>query len=58
MLTKSPQEIRDIAKEVQTRIERAGVCGASAVRIFERVVAEQQLSGADQMAVVEAIKAD
>jgi hypothetical protein len=58
MLTKSPQEIRDIAKEVQTRIEQAGVCGASAVRIFEPVVAEQQLSGADQMAVVEAIKAE
>lgn len=58
MLTKSPQEIRDIAREVQTRIEQAGVCGASAVRIFERVVAEQQLCGADQMAVVEAIKAE
>jgi len=28
MLTKSPQEIRDIAREVKTRIEQAGVCGA------------------------------
>ena len=58
VLTKTPQEIRAIAKEVQSRIQQAGVCGKSAVKIFDQVAADEQLSGADQVAVAEAINAD
>lgn len=58
VLTRTPDEIRAIAREVQTRIKDAGVCGPSAVKIFDQVAADQQLSGIEQCAVVEAIKAD
>lgn len=58
VLTKTPQEIRAIAKEVQSRIQQAGVCGKSAVKIFDQVAADEQLTGADQVAVAEAINAD
>jgi ParB-like chromosome segregation protein Spo0J len=57
-LTKTPTEIRAIAREVKARIQAAGVCGPSAVRIFEEVAADQQLGGIEQCAVVAAIQAD
>jgi hypothetical protein len=57
ILTKSPGEIRAIASEVRDRIKSAGVCGPSAVRIFDQVAADQKLSGIEQCAVVDAIKA-
>jgi len=58
VLTRTPDEIRAIAREVKERITAAGVCGPSAVRIFDRVAKEQDLSGIEQCSVVEAIKAD
>ena len=58
VLTRTPDEIRAIAREVKERITAAGVCGPSAVRIFDRVAQEQDLSGSEQCSVVEAIKAD
>lgn len=58
VLTRTPDEIRAIAREVKERITAAGVCGPSAVRIFDRVAQEQDLSGSEQRSVVEAIKAD
>lgn len=58
VLTRTPDEIRAIAREVQARIKDAGVCGPSAVKIFDQVAADQQLSGIEQCAVVEAIKAE
>jgi len=58
VLTRTPDEIRAIAREVKERIAAAGVCGPSAVRIFDRVAQEQDLSGSEQCSVVEAIKAD
>ena len=57
-LTKTPEEIRAIAREVKTRIKEAGVCGPSAVKIFDQVAADQHLSGIEQCAVVEVIKAE
>jgi len=58
VLARTPDEIRAIAREVKERIAAAGVCGPSAVRIFDRVAQEQDLSGSEQCSVVEAIKAD
>ena len=58
VLTRTPDEIRTIARDVKARIAEAGVCGPSAVRIFDRVAEEQNLSGIEQCSVVEAIKAD
>ncbi len=58
VLARTPEEIRAIAREVKERIAVAGVCGPSAVRIFDRVAQEQDLSGSEQYSVVEAIKAD
>lgn len=58
VLTRTPDEIRAIAREIKERIATAGVCGPSAVRIFDRVAQEQDLSGSEQCSVVEAIKAD
>lgn len=55
-LTKTPEEIRAIAREVKARIKEAGVCGPSAVKIFDQVAADQHLSGIEQCAVVEVIK--
>ena len=55
-LTKTPEEIRAIAREVKARIKEAGVCGPSAVKIFDQVAADQNLSGIEQCAVVEVIK--
>lgn len=57
-LTKTPEEIRAIAREVKARIKEAGVCGPSAVKIFDQVAADQHLSGIEQCAVVEVIKAE
>ena len=57
-LSRSPDEIRVIARDVKTRIQSAGVCGPSAVRIFDRVAQEQGLSGIEQIAVVGVIKAE
>lgn len=57
VLTRTPEEIRAIARDVKDRIQAAGVCGPTAVRIFDAVTGEQELGGAEQLAVVEAIKA-
>lgn len=58
VLAKTPDEIRAIAREVKARIDQAGVCGKSAVKIFDQVAADQNLSGIEQCAVVEVIKAE
>ena len=58
VLTKTPDEIRAIAREVKARIDQAGVCGKSAVKIFDRIAADQNLSGLEQCAVVQVIKAE
>ena len=58
VLAKTPEEIRAIAREVKARIKEAGVCGPSAVKIFDQVAADQNLSGIEQCAVVEVIKAE
>ena len=58
VLAKTAEEIRVIASEVKARIRQAGVCGTSAVKIFDQVVADQRLSGIEQCAVVEIIKAE
>ena len=58
VLSRTPEEIRSIAREVRGRIHEAGVVGASAVRIFDNVSREQKLTGIEQCAVVYAIKAD
>lgn len=58
VLSKTPDEIRAIAREVKARIKAAGVCGSSAVKIFDQVATDQNLSGIEQFAVVEIIKAD
>lgn len=57
VLTRSPEEIRAIAKEVRSRIQQAGDCGKSALKIFDRIAADEQLSGAEQCAVVAEIRA-
>ena len=56
VLTRSPEEIRAIAKDVQHRIKDSGVAGPSAVKVFDQVAREQNLSGSEQVAVVEVIK--
>ncbi len=56
VLSRTPEEIRSIAREVRGRIHEAGVVGASAVRIFDNVSREQKLSGIEQYAVVEVLK--
>ena len=56
VLSRTPEEIRSIAREVRGRIHEAGVVGASAVRIFDNVSREQKLSGIEQCAVVEVLK--
>ena len=56
VLTRSPEEIRAIAKDVQHRIKDSGVAGSSAVKVFDQVAKEQNLSGSEQVAVVEVIK--
>ena len=43
---------------MKTRIKEAGVCGPSAVKIFDQVAADRDLSGLEQCAVVEVIKAE
>lgn len=58
LLSRTPEEIRSIAREVRGRIHDAGVVGPSAVRIFDQVAQEQQLSGIEQYAVVEVLKAE
>ena len=58
VLARTPEEIRAIAREVKDRINKAGVCGPSAVRIFDKVAKEHELGGIEQMAVVEVIKAE
>ncbi len=58
VLAKTQDEIRAIAREVKSRIDQAGVCGKSAVRIFDQVAADQNLSGIEQCAVVEVINAE
>ena len=58
VLSRTPDEIRSIAREVRDRIHDAGVVGPSAVRIFDKVAQEQKLTGIEQCAVVYAIKAD
>lgn len=58
VLAKTPEEIRAIAREVKARIKEAGVCGPSAVKIFDQVAADRDLSGLEQCAVVEVINAE
>lgn len=58
VLAKTQDEIRAIAHDVKSRIDQAGVCGKSAVRIFDQVAADQHLSGIEQCAVVEVINAE
>lgn len=55
---RSPEELRAIARAIQTRIQEAGVCGPSALKLFDQMAAELKLSGFEQCAVVEALKAD
>jgi ParB-like chromosome segregation protein Spo0J len=56
VLTKSPEEIRAIAREWRRRVEEEGVCGPTALKRFDQLAAEQGLSGIEQIAVVEVIK--
>jgi len=58
VLSKTHDEIRAVAHEVRTRIRQAGVCGPSALRIFDQVATDQRLTGIEQCAVVELIQAD
>lgn len=58
VLTRTPEEIRAFAKEVSQRIRKAGVVGPSAVRIFDELAQEKALSGSEQYALVEQLKAD
>lgn len=58
VLAKTPEELRAIARQTKARIAEAGVCGPSAVKLFDDIAAEQDLSGIEQIAVVEAMKAD
>jgi ParB-like chromosome segregation protein Spo0J len=58
VLTRSPEELRKIARDVQHRIHDTGVAGRSALKVFDHVVSKEGLSGSEQMAVVEAIKAE
>ena len=56
VLARSPEELRAIAKDVKHRIKDSGVAGPSAVKVFDQVAKEQNLSGSEQVAVVEVIK--
>jgi ParB-like chromosome segregation protein Spo0J len=58
VLTKSPEEIRAIARDVNQRIEASEAAGPTVVRIFDRVSQERGLSGIEQMAVAQVIKAE
>ena len=58
VLSRSPEEIRAFAREVGHRIQKAGVVGPSAVRIFDKLAEENALSGPEQYAVVEQLKAE
>jgi hypothetical protein len=58
VLARSPDEIRAIAQEVKRRIADAGVVGPSAVKIFDRVAAEHDLTPIEQFAVGAVIKAE
>ncbi len=58
VLARTPDEIRAIAHEVKRRIADAGVVGPSAVKIFDRVAAEHELSPIEQFAVGAVIKAE
>jgi len=56
VLTRTPTEIRAIAQAVGQRIQSAGVVGPSAVRVFDEFAQETGLDGAQQLAVVQALK--
>jgi len=58
VLTKSPEEIRAIAREVNQRIDASEAAGPTALRIFDRVSQEQGLSGIEQVAVAQVLKAE
>ena len=58
VLSRTPEEIRAFAREVGRRIQKAGVVGPSAVRIFDKLAEENALSGPEQYAVVEQLKAE
>ena len=58
VLSRTPEEIRAFAREFSHRIHKAGVVGPSAVRIFNQLAQENALSGVEQVAVVEHLKAD
>ena len=58
VLSRSPEEIRAFAREVGHRIQKAGLVGPSAVRIFDKLAQENALSGPEQYAVVEQLKAE
>lgn len=57
-LTRTPEEIRSIARDVKQRIQDAGVAGPSAVRIFDTVAVENALTATEQIAVVETFKSE
>jgi ParB-like chromosome segregation protein Spo0J len=57
-LTRSPEEIRAIARDVNQRIEASEAAGPTVVRIFDRVSQERGLSGLEQMAVAQVIEAE
>lgn len=58
VLTRTPEDIRAIARDVRQRIQDAEVAGSSAVRIFDQMAKAQGLSAVEQLAVVDAITAD
>ena len=58
VLSRTPEEIHTIARDVRRRIQDAGMVGPSAVRIFDKVAQEKGLSAIEQCAVVEVLKAD
>jgi hypothetical protein len=58
ILAKSPEEIRAIARAVTERIEASDAAGPTALRVFDQVSQERQLSPSEQVAVAQAIKAE
>ena len=58
VLSRTPEEIRAFAREFSHRIHKAGVVGPSAARIFDQLAQENALSGIEQVAIVEQLKAD
>lgn len=58
VLAKSPEEIRAIARDVTQRIEAAEAAGPTALRVFDQVSQERQLSPIEQVAVAQVIKAE